>query len=176
MVSTPTRSPLLLVGLLATVLTGCVHYVPLDEGLPAAGDEIRIRVSPDAGARLAPQVQQSANVLEGRVTGVVRAGDSIRVSVPFDAFGRAGPDMPRQVLALHPSELLGLDRKEVSRPRTALAGAVIGVVGYGLFRSVAGERSRQNQGDEDIEIPQVELSIILRMLLGMGGGTATGGP
>jgi len=48
------------------------------------------------------------------------------------------------------------------------------VVGYGLFRSVAGERSRRNQGDEDTEIPQVELSIILRMLLGMGGAASGG--
>jgi len=170
------RRPLVLVALLATGLAGCVHYVPLDDGLPAPGDEVRVRVSPDAGARLAPLVQRNPDVLEGRVAGVVRPGDSIRVSIPLDPFGRAGPDMPRQILALHPSELLAVDRKELSRPRTALAGAAMGVVIYGLFRSVSGERSRQNQGEDDLEIPQVELSIFLRILQGLGGAPAPAGP
>ncbi|TVP49556.1 MAG: hypothetical protein EA350_01870 [Gemmatimonadales bacterium] len=147
-------------------LSGCVHYTPVSGEFPGAGDEIRVVLTPEASERISSRTGRNLQQFEGRTAGSPTVGDSLRIMVSLgDPMGRVGPDTPRATIAVHRSEITSLDRKEISRTRTAMAGVAVGAVVFSVYRGVRGERGLNRGGEEEIEPPPVELYCFLAGLL-----------
>src|SRR5687767_15841551 len=93
------------------VLSGCFSYIPARPGEVEPGLDVRARVSPTAGARIAPLLGATdARRLDGKL--ITNGTDTIIVEVPTvmldnRAFGR----MPNQRLSNPRGDLIELDRQ-----------------------------------------------------------------
>lgn len=128
--------------MLALAGTGCYRYVPVAATDVGPQEEVRVRVTNAAAGRLAGELGRFTTQLEGQLA---RAGpDSVSVAIALADAGAAttGATLgrtPRQLLYLGPAELVAVERRELSRSRTAL-----GVVGaLVLFGAVVATVTQQ---------------------------------
>lgn len=168
----PPPPRLLLALLVAGALPACVQYAPLAGDLPGPGDEVRLRIDPEAGSRLSARSGRAPQVIEGRVTEVSSVDDSLRVLVPWGAAWAGTPmEGRRDEISLHPGEILGVERKEVSRSRTALAAGGLAATAFVLARYALGGSDRENHGGiEEPTPPPVNLTCVLGALTGRAFG------
>lgn len=116
---------------LGLLLTGCYRYVPTDLASIRPAENVRVRVTEPAAARLVREFGTYLTELEGQI---VREGsDSVSLTVPIGRDYRGvALEGGRQVLWLGDSEVVGLRRREFSRTRTVLVSAGALVV-FGLL-------------------------------------------
>jgi len=145
--------------ILLLTLPACFQYAPIPGGTPSPGEEVRLRLTPEAVERVSAQAGRNLSVLEGRMLGRTPVGDSLLLAVPFGP-GWAGTTLEGRMdtVRVHSSDVEVMDRKEVSRTGSALVGVAVLTVAVALFRSVAGDRNRPNRGgDEEGPPPPEEL-------------------
>lgn len=108
--------------MLAAVLgSACYVYVPAGDPAPPVGEAVRVLVQPAAAERLSGEAGRPMPSLEGRV--VETAQDTLRVSVVIQQNSGASIERPRQVFSVASSEVLQVQREELSVRRTVLLGA-----------------------------------------------------
>lgn len=108
-------------------LAACYSYSPVEGGLPDAGSEIRLRITPEAGDRIVREsflFRERPEELEGelleRTASRVRIGVSRPARREFVAGGRS-----RDTLSLDPAQIRGVELKSMETGKTAaLAGGV----------------------------------------------------
>jgi len=122
--------------LLSGALSGCVRYTPLLGEAPAPGQEVRLQLTPEARFRMTGELGREVSRLEGRMLGRSLTGDSLQVLVAGPQVGVAGTRAPRITLNLHPSEVIAVDRKELSKSRSALAAAAVTALAVTLYRTI----------------------------------------
>ena len=118
----------------ALVLAGsaaCYTYVPVNEGTIAPKEEVRVRISEDAAARLAKDLGAFSTELDGRFTREPHDSISIGVAINREYRG-AVVGSTTQLLYLGRSEVLDVRKRQFSRSRTTLLG-VGAVVGFGAL-------------------------------------------
>jgi len=117
--------PILLVPFL---LTGCFALAPLEGTSPVPGDQVRLTLSPDAAERLSERTGRPVRSVDGRV--LAGASEVLTLEVRWSALhAGAGPEARRDTLALEPSEIESVQRRELSRARTGLAvGGVVAIL------------------------------------------------
>ena len=118
-------------------LASCFSYQPLIETAPTPGDRVRVRLSVSAASQLSDWVGQPIRSVEGTV--LYANPDSLRLDVGWGAlFAGTRFEGRRDTLTFAERDILGIDRRELSKGRTALvgAGAVAAVVA--LFRGIRG--------------------------------------
>jgi hypothetical protein len=94
-------------------------------------EDVRLRVTEDAAARLSKEIGTFSTEIDGQLNGQVR--DSISLGIPIDRTYRGATiGTTTQVLFLAPSEILEVRRRQFSRSRTVLVTAGT-VVGFGLL-------------------------------------------
>lgn len=119
---------LLLVG---TVTAGCYRYVPVTLGAVAPKEEVRVRVTTDAAARLSTELGSYSTEINGAFT--QEGPDSVSVGVTIDRQYRGTTvGTTTQLLFLGRAEIVEVHRREFSRTRTVLLTAGT-AVGFGLL-------------------------------------------
>lgn len=117
------RAALAIVGLASA---GCYSYVPISLQAAESTEDVRLRVTEDAAARLVKDLGTFTTEVDGRLTSQGR--DSVSLGVAIDRTYRGTTvGTTTQTVFLARSEILDMRRREFSRPRTVLASA--GVVG-----------------------------------------------
>jgi hypothetical protein len=111
--------------------TACYTYAPVSFGAVADKEDVRLRVTEDAAARLAKELGAFATEIDGQLGHEGR--DSVSLGVPIDRTYRGTTvGTSTQVLFLARSDVLEVRRRQFSRPRTVLVAAGT-VVGFGLL-------------------------------------------
>lgn len=129
----------------ALLLSGCFTYLPVVEpGQIEPGLSVRARVTPAAGARIAPLLGASdARQLDGTV--ITSSTDTLIVEVPTvmadtREFGRT----PNQRVSILKSELLELEVRRIDRFRTsAVVGSAAIIAGTILAKSLRGDPGKE---------------------------------
>ena len=129
----------------ALLLSGCFTYLPVTEPSQLEpGLSVRARISPTAGARIAPLLGASdARRLDGTL--ITHSTDTLIVEVPTvmgdtREFGRT----PNQRVSILRSELLELEVRKVDRLRTAaVVGSAAIIAGTILARSLKGDPGKE---------------------------------
>lgn len=116
---------------LCALLSGCYTYVPLDSASPAAGSNIRARLSAPAAARINPSLGNGdSRELSGIVLDAQNHGLTLEVpSVPMGTATAQQGLVQRVTLA--PTDIIELEGRTLDKQKTAF---VIGaaVVGAGM--------------------------------------------
>jgi len=110
----------------AAPATACYRYVATPLASVPPTEEVRVRLTPEGAARLAPIIGAETSDLEGEVA---PRGDSLAVSVVVGRTYRGMTfDSSRQAFVLGPREVADVQRRQFSRSRTTLAtvGVVLG--------------------------------------------------
>ena len=110
---------------------GCHKYVPVQVATVDPQEDVRIVVTESAAARLSQDLGLYTTSLQGRLR--QEPPDSVSIAVPVTRVyqGRL-VDSGRQVLFLGRSEVVRVDRRELSRTRTVAVG-VGAVAVFGLI-------------------------------------------
>jgi hypothetical protein len=111
--------------------SACYSYVPVSLGAVESKEDVRVRVTEDAAARLAKELGTFSTQIDGQLG---REGaDSISVGVEIDrAYRGTTIGTTTQVLFLGRSEVVEVRKREFSRSRTILV-ATGTAVGFGLL-------------------------------------------
>jgi hypothetical protein len=114
----------LLGGSLAVALSGsgCFRYAPIPIESVRPGEDVQVRLTDAAAARLAGEFGAYSQRLEGPLATEGRDSLSISLMVGREYNGMALEGV-RQTLFLGRSEVVEVRRRELSRSRTAMAGA-----------------------------------------------------
>lgn len=138
------RGAVALVGLLA--LSACYSYVPMVGETPAPGEDVRVRLSQTRSVELSERTGHPIRSLEGKVFRV--APDTLVLDVGWGSIYEgtllAGR---RDTLAFHQPDLLEVDRRELSRGRTALLGAGLAAAVVLIVRGLSGGGSGDGPGN-----------------------------
>jgi hypothetical protein len=117
--------------LLGFVGAGCYRYVPAPITTVGPAEEVRVRVTPEAAARLIKEFGTYTTELEGHVGRTNTDSVSVAVQINRDYRGVA-LESTRQVFYLGPTEVVAVRRRQLSRKRTLLLGGgalvVFGVI------------------------------------------------
>jgi hypothetical protein len=124
--------PVARVVLLLAVLTtgGCYTYVTVPVSAVRPDEEVRVRVTEAAAARLVGEFGAYTAQYDGNLT-PARVADSLSLTVQIGrAYRGMALENARQTLYLGPGELVEVRRRRLSRERTALvsAGVLVGFV------------------------------------------------
>ena len=127
-----------------SLLTGCFSYIPARPGEIEEGLDVRARVSPTAGARIAPLLGATdARRLDGKL--ITNGADTIIVEVPTimldnREFGRT----PNQRVSIPRSDLVELEVRKLDRWRTmGIVGGAAVILGVTLTKAVKGEPGKE---------------------------------
>jgi len=128
----------------SVLLCGCFTYIPIEPGEVEPGVTVRARVSPAAGARIAPLLGAAdARKLDG--TMIAHSSDTLIVEVPTVVvdtreFGKT----PNQRVSIARGDLVELEVRKLDRVRTAgvVGGAAI-VVATTLIKMLKGDPGRE---------------------------------
>jgi hypothetical protein len=139
--------------LLVVLLTssGCYHYVPVAPDAVAPDQEVRVRITKQAAARLAGDAGAYLTELDGTVS--PRGTDSLAVAVPIvHAYHGIALDSSRQVLFLAKSDVIDVRRSELARGRTILT-SVGALVGFALLARAIVQLTDPNPGTDQSPTP-----------------------
>jgi hypothetical protein len=110
---------------------GCYSYVPVSFQAIAPKEDVRLRVTESAAARIASDLGAFSTEVDGQWTPEGR--DSVSLGVPIDRSYRGTTiGTTTQTILLSRSEVVEVRKREFSRSRTILASAGI-VVGFGAL-------------------------------------------
>ena len=110
---------------------GCYSYVPISLQAAESTEDVRLRVTEDAAARLVKDLGTFSTEVDGRLASQGR--DSVSLGVAIDRTYRGTTvGTTTQTLFLARSEIVEMRRREFSRPRTILASAAV-VGGFGIL-------------------------------------------
>ena len=129
---------------LLILVTGCFSYIPARPGEVEPGLDVRARVSPAAGERIAPLLGATdARKLDGRL--ITNGADTIVVEVPTvmldnREFGRT----PNQRVSIPRRDLVELEVRKLDRWRTmGIVGGAAVVLGLTITKALRGEPGKE---------------------------------
>lgn len=142
----------------ALLLSGCFGYRGMEPGVVPVGEEVRVHLTRQGVADLPEIPERSGSVVRGRVTR--REGDRLvlRVPVALQQDGLLTRELGREV-AIEAGQIERLERRELSRGRTALA--VAGGLGAAamLWASLEGGRSEGGDGRPEPPVESVRIPL-----------------
>jgi hypothetical protein len=110
---------------------GCYSYVPVSFQAVGSKEDVRVRVTEGAAARLAKDLGTFSTEVDGQLA--PEGADSISLGVPIDRSYRGTTiGTTTQTIFLSRSEVVEVRRREFSRSRTVLVSAGI-VAGFGAL-------------------------------------------
>lgn len=116
---------------MSSASSGCYSYVPISLGAVDQKEDVRLRVTEAAAARLAPELGVFSTQIDGQFAR--ESADSVSVGVAVDRTYRGTTiGTSTQVLFLGRSEIVDVRKRQFSRSRTVLVSAG-SVVGFGLL-------------------------------------------
>lgn len=126
---------------------GCYRYAPISLGTVAPRDEVRVRITVDAAARLSKELGVYSTEIDGQFA--PQGPDSVSVGVAIDrAYMGTTVGTTTQQLFLGRSEVVEVRKREFSRGRTILVSAGV-VVGFGLLAAAVVQITDPNGDSQD---------------------------
>lgn len=130
----------LIVGLLATLASGCYRYGDVTADALRPGARVRARISAAEAEQLAQQLGSVRRVLEGEV--VAADASAVTVAVQADIQPGSMGSALRQRVALAPASILEVQVRELDRARTvgavAAGAALVAVAALAIEGGVFG--------------------------------------
>ncbi len=126
--------------LAAPLAAGCYSYTAAQPGSLAPGVTVRARITPAAGASIAPILGTTPRVLTGKVISDLR--DTVIVEVPAVTQAEIGSAVQtlHQRVSLPKAEVVEWEIRTLNRPRTfGLVGGVAAVAAMLLINALKGE-------------------------------------
>jgi len=150
---------LFLILLISLTPAACVSYIPVEPDAPVPGDEVRVYLAPEEGERLSQRTGRRVETLDGRIPAGAPFADSLRMMVTWGPAWAGTPmEGRRDEVSLSRSGILAVERKEVSRSRTAVLGVALVATAVILFRSIGKDGDGQSGGlPPDAPPPPVDL-------------------
>jgi hypothetical protein len=148
-------------------LSGCHVYVPTELRAVPPGQEVRVYLSRAAVAALPEEVAPSgALYLGGRMESQEADTVVLGVRMPRDV-GVVSQEL-RQMVKVGTGQIVDIQRREFSKPRTALlvGGAVIGAAL--IIGMIFGAEDAQHVGDPDEDLSRIPVISIPFKLPGIG--------
>lgn len=144
----------------ALLLSGCFHYRPVEPGVVPVGDEVRVLLTREGAAALPQEVPDlSGMAVRGKV--MSREGDRLllRVPVAVQREGLLTRELGRDV-AIPSAQIVRVERRELSRGRTALA--IAGGLGTAaaLWASLGEGRSEGGSGRPEPPVEAVRIPLL----------------
>lgn len=142
---------IVLIGCLLNLTAGCFTLRPVDDEIPPPQANLRVRLNPEASARISAQAGRPVEQVVGQV--IQADADSLVLAVRWGEMigaqvGRLGPDVVR----LARVEAVEITRPQLSPVRTALlaggiAAVILALIGIGI-------ESVDSGGDDGGGLPQ----------------------
>lgn len=133
--------------LIAAANAACYRYVPISLGTAGSNDEVRVRITENAAARLSKDLGAFVTEVDGQFAPQGR--DSVSVAVPIDrAYHGMTVGTTTQLLFLGRSEVVEVRKRQFDRARTILVTAGT-VVGFGLLAAAVVQLADPNPNSED---------------------------
>lgn len=124
---------LALVVLLSLLTTGCFSHVPLENLTPGRGDRVRAHLTSETAREISRRVGHPITTIEGRI--LFADVDSLRISAGWRGLYAGTPFEPRRdTLAFATGEILHLERRELSRSRSAVVALGIAALIVAMFQ------------------------------------------
>jgi hypothetical protein len=123
----------------AVLLSGCFSYQPTRPESVAPPEAVRVHVSPEIAAGFVEVLGSASPVLSGRLVEVTP--ESISLLVPVVQASAAGlrSEPISQQLVIRREDLLGFQRRELDRTRTAITvGAALAAAGFLAYQALSG--------------------------------------
>lgn len=115
----------------ASAGTACYRYVPVAPATVASNDEVRIRITDDAAARISKDLGAYLTEIDGQWAPQGR--DSVSIAIPIErTYHGMTVGSTSQVLYLGRTEVVEVRKREFDRARTVLLSAGI-VAGFGVL-------------------------------------------
>lgn len=152
-------------GLAAVLLfAGCYRLVPVSPESATPPMRVRAYLTPEATARMAPVLGEARAELDGRLVERTPQGIFLEVRAGEIQQGMASEVLTQRLL-LAPADVVGLQRRELDRGRTALVAgagaAVLGAVVYDMLTGESGGTGRPpgGGGPPEVRIPLLAFPI-----------------
>ena len=140
--------------------SACFTYVPVPMTGVTPKEEVRVRITNDAGARLVKSLGIYTTQLDGEFE---THGDSVSINVPISREYRGMVlEGSNQSLYLGRSEILDVRHRKFSRSRTVLAGVGVAVGFVALVKSIEAIADPNPDREEPPPPPPVGTRIPLR--------------
>jgi hypothetical protein len=131
--------------------TGCYQYVPLSLSAITPNEEVRVRVTEGAAARLFKDLGPQTKEIDGRFA--PKGPDSVSIAVTIDrAYRGFTVGTTTETLLVGRSEILEVRKREFSRGRTVLLSAGV-VVGFGLLAAAVVQLADPNPDSDNTHPP-----------------------
>jgi hypothetical protein len=146
--------------LMALLTAGCHAHTPLPLSQVTPGEQVRMRISQEQARALEHLLLRERQVLDGTVVEIAPQL-LIEVFVATHLQGGSRQDL-RQRIALEPSEVLGVERRELDKFRTGLAitaGSAIlaGSIVMALTRESGGDTRGSEPAPGELRGPTVHI-------------------
>lgn len=130
----------------AMAVSGCFRYAPVPMTSVAPGENVRVRITQDAGVRLVKQLGVFTTQLDGEFA---VHGDSVSVTIPIvREYQGMMLEGASQTLYLGKSEVVDVRHREFSRSRTILTSVGSAVLFVALVKSIVAVAD-PNPGDDN---------------------------
>lgn len=127
--------------------SACYRYVPIAAPTVRSNEEVRVRVTEDAAARLSKEL--GAYVMEIDGQWVPQGSDSVSIAIPIERTYRGMTvGTTSQVLYLARNEVVEVRKREFDRARTILVSAGA-VVGFGLLAAAVVQLADPNPDSQE---------------------------
>lgn len=141
------RRPIGLLLIAGMANAACYQYVPVSLGTAAPNEEVRVRITDKAAARLSKDLGAYATEIDGQFA--PQGPDSVSVAVPIErAYRGTTVGTTTQVLFLGRSEVVEVRKREFARGRTILMGTGV-AVGFGLLAAAVVQLTDPNSDSQD---------------------------
>ena len=125
----------------------CYRYVPIAPDAAASRDEVRIRLTEDAAARLSKDLGAYVTEIDGQFA--PQGADSVAITIPIERqYHGMTVGTTSQVLYLGRSEVVEVEKRQFDRARTALVTAGT-VVGFGILAAGIVQLTDPNSDSQD---------------------------
>jgi hypothetical protein len=145
-------------------LFGCYSYTPVRVQSVSPGETVRARLTPEAREKLPAQVRGDDGTLEGELLEQDGGGLVLFVPTVVRQEGFYAEDLHQRVV-LSAADVVEVERRQLNRPRTYLAGGVVGAAVAGLAAwTLTGKTGgstidHTDQGPSANRIPLIRLRI-----------------
>lgn len=149
---------------LAIPLVGCFSYEPVETIDPAAGEDVRVRLTGAGRDRLEATSGLARDRLEGRLVEIAPEHLGLMIRLDADRTG-FGTQEYVDTVRIARADVREVGVKTLSTSRSVLMGAAVAAIGIGAYAAFTADRSGGGGGDDS---DQFILVPVVWLLNGLG--------